>query len=57
MSVGSADEMRVWSRYCLDPGYIEAGQWKHWRDGYEEIAKMQQGMSKALRRGFADPDS
>ena len=54
MSMGSADEMRVWSRYCLDLGYIETEQWKHWRDEYEEIAKMLQGMSKALKRGFAD---
>ena len=54
MSIGSADEMRVWSRYCLDLGYIEAEQWKHWRDEYEEVAKMLQGISKALKKGFAD---
>ena len=27
MSVGSADEMRVWTRYCLDLGYIDAEMW------------------------------
>ena len=48
MSIGSADEMRVWSRYCLDLNYLEEEQWKHWRDEYEEIAKMLQGLSKSL---------
>ena len=54
MSIGSADEMRVWSRYCLDLGYIEEEQWKHWRDEYQEIAKMLQGFSKSLNKGLAD---
>ena len=48
MSIGSADEMRVWSRYCLDLNYLEEEQWKHWRDEYEQIAKMLQGLSKSL---------
>ena len=51
MSIGSADEMRVWSRYCLDLGYIEEEEWKHWRDEYEQIAKMLQGLSQSLREG------
>ena len=25
MAMGSADEMRLWCRYCLDLGYIDAG--------------------------------
>ena len=54
MSVGSADEMRVWSRYCLDLGYKEEEQWKHWRDEYHEIAKMLQGFSKSLNKGLTD---
>ena len=44
MAVGSADEMRVWIRYCLDLGYIEAGTWQRWRDDYQEISKMLQGL-------------
>jgi len=48
MSMGSADEMRVWSRYCLDLQYINDEQWKHWRDGYEAIAKMLQGLGNSL---------
>ena len=49
MSIGSADEMRVWIRYCLDLGYVKEEQWKHWRDEYEQIAKMLQGLSKTLK--------
>ncbi len=48
MSMGSADEMRVWSRYCLDLQYINEEQWKHWRDEYEAIAKMLQGLGNSL---------
>jgi four helix bundle protein len=48
MSMGSADEMRVWSRYCLDLEYIDEEQWKHWREEYQQIAKMLQGLSKSL---------
>ena len=49
ISIGSADEMRVWSRYCLDLNYIKEEQWKHWRDAYEEIAKMLQGLGNSLK--------
>ena len=48
MSMGSADEMRVWIRYCVDLGYIDQGTWQRWRDEYEQIAKMLQGLIKAL---------
>ena len=48
MSMGSADEMRVWSRYCLDLSYINEERWKHWRDEYEAIAKMLQGLGNSL---------
>lgn len=54
MSMGSADEMRVWSRYCLDLNYIDTEQWKRWRDEYEQIAKMLQGLSNSLNKGVAD---
>ena len=27
MSASSADEMRVWTRYCLDLGYVDAETW------------------------------
>ena len=44
MSIGSADEMRVWIRYCVDLGYIDEATWQRWRDEYEAIAKMLQGL-------------
>ena len=48
ISIGSADEMRVWLRYCLDLTYITTDEWNKWRLAYEEIAKMLQGLSKSL---------
>jgi four helix bundle protein len=48
MSIGSADEMRVWLRYCFDLGYISNEQWQLWRDEYEQIAKMLQGLHRSL---------
>ena len=49
ISIGSADEMRVWIRYCFDLGYIEQAQWQTWRDEYQEIARMLQGLSKSWK--------
>ena len=54
MALGSADEMRVWSRYCLDLGYIDRKTWQHWRDEYQEIAKMLQGLCGSRSRS-SDP--
>ena len=44
IALGSAEEMRVWSRYCHDLGYIDEATWQSWRDEYQEIAKMLQGL-------------
>ncbi len=46
MATGSSDEMRVWARYCRDLGYIDEPTWQRWRDEYQEIAKMLQGLSR-----------
>ena len=54
MSMGSADEMRVWLRYCLDLDYLEVTRWEQWRGEYETIAKMLQGLSKSQSKGFTD---
>jgi four helix bundle protein len=52
MALGSADEMRVWARYCLDLGYIDEALWRFWRDEYQEIARMLQGLAgEAGRKG------
>ena len=50
MALGSADEMRLWSRYCRDLGYIDEATWQQWRDDYQEIAKMLQGLAKKAVR-------
>ena len=44
IAIGSSDEMRVWVRYCLDLGYIDEATWQRWRDEYQEISKMLQGL-------------
>ena len=49
IALGSAEEMRVWLRYALDLGYIEAKPWQAWRDEYREIARMLQGLHKSWR--------
>ncbi len=47
IALGSAEEMRVWVRYCLDLGYVDQPRWQAWRDEYREIAKMLQGLHKS----------
>ena len=58
IAMGSADEMRVWVRYCLDLGYIDEDTWRRWRDEYHAIAKMLQGLqgkSGRSNRHRSDP--
>ena len=44
MAVGSADESRLWCRYAEDLGYVTPEQGATWRDEYEQIARMLQGL-------------
>ena len=46
MAMGSADEMRVWIRYCLDLEYIDEETWRRWRDEYQALAKMLQMLTR-----------
>ncbi len=46
IAIGSADEMRVWVRYCFDLGYIDEKLWQCWSDEYQQIAKMLQGLAR-----------
>jgi four helix bundle protein len=55
VAMGSADEMRVWCRYCFDLGYIDEQTWISWRDSYHEIAKMLQGLHKKSGQKKSDP--
>src|SRR5579864_8688336 len=40
IALGSADEMRVWIRYCRDLDYIDEQTWQSWRDEYQRVSKM-----------------
>ena len=46
MALGSSDEMRVWLRYALDLGYICEADWQRWRDEYQGVSRMLQGLSR-----------
>ena len=50
MAVSSADEMRVWIRYCGDLGYVDAGTQARWADEYGHIVRMLQGLYSAWSR-------
>ena len=43
MAIGSADEMRVWLRYCHDLGYIPESTWQAGRDEYIESPRCCRG--------------
>ncbi len=47
IAVGSGDEMRVWTRYCLDLGYVDERTWRTWSTEYKEITRMIQGLIKS----------
>ena len=47
MAIGSADEMRVWLRYCSDLQYVDQETCMRWRDEYRQIARMLQGLYSA----------
>jgi four helix bundle protein len=46
----SADEMQVWAQYCVDLGYVEATTGRRWRDEYQQIARMLQGLHRTSLR-------
>lgn len=46
MSIGSADEMKVWLNYAHDLGYIDSTVFNKLSSEYLEIAKMLQGPYK-----------
>ena len=48
IALGSADEMRVWVRYLYDLNYIEQNQWQEWREEYQQIARMLNGLYQTI---------
>jgi hypothetical protein len=39
--------MRVWVRYALDLQYIDETIWRRWRDEYQVISGMLQGLANS----------
>ena len=56
IAIGSADEMRVWSRYCLDLEHIDEAKWQRWRDEYQAIAKIAASLVQELEIAKAVSD-
>ena len=54
MAIGSADEMRVWTRFCLDLGYIDEARWQAWRDEYKTIARMLSVLAAKITSASSD---
>ena len=52
IAIGSSDEMRVWLRYCLDLGYVDETEWRKWREKYQEISRMLQGLHRSWKKDF-----
>ena len=48
MAVGSAEEVRLWCRYCADLGYVEAGRAEGWGEECRQIIRMVQGLKSSL---------
>jgi four helix bundle protein len=40
IALGSAGEMRVWLRYCVDLGYINKEEFSGWTNEYQTILRM-----------------
>ena len=50
IAIGSADEMRVWSRFCLDLDLIDEATWQRWRDAYHDVARQLQTLHTKAER-------
>ena len=47
IALASADEMKVWIKYCRDLGYISSETASQWKLEYQEIAAMIQGLARS----------
>ena len=48
MSLGSAEEAKLWCRYAADLGYLDPVRAADWQGEWTEIARMLQGLRKHL---------
>ncbi len=56
MALASADESRLWCRYAEDLGYVTSDQGTAWRDEYQQIARMLQGLLARQRKPPSSDD-
>jgi four helix bundle protein len=49
IATGSCDEMRVWTQYASDLGYIDEAAHAKWRGEYSELAKMLRGLADSWK--------
>ena len=54
MALGSAEESKLWCRYAEDLGYVARADAARWRNEYEQIARMLQGL--LARQTKTSPD-
>ena len=48
MAIGSAEEARLWCRYCADLGLVESERAQAWRDELRQVVRMLQGLKNSL---------
>jgi four helix bundle protein len=48
-AIGSSDEARLWLRYAIDLGYVEASLCQRWQGEYGEISRMLQAIYGSWR--------
>jgi four helix bundle protein len=46
MALGSCDETRIWLKYAVDLGYIEAEEYGRFHESYCEVGRMLTGLLK-----------
>ncbi len=49
IAVASADELKVWIKYCLDLEYVPSETASQWTREYQEIAAMMQGLIRSWK--------
>ena len=49
MALGSSDEMKVWSSFCSDLGYVVPEDAMRWKAEYAEIARMLHGLMNSWK--------
>jgi four helix bundle protein len=48
MALGSAEEVRLWCRYGVDLGYVEAARAERWRAECRQIIRMLHGLKSSV---------